>query len=60
MRLDAKQLESAKLNAESFVVVPQPEEATAVYAPAGGWDQAVAAATTKSKTFVKSERFLGR
>ena len=60
MRLDAKQLESAKLNAESFVAVPQPEEAIAVIAPAGGWDQAVAAATTKSKPFVRSERFLGR
>jgi localization factor PodJL len=57
MRLDAKQLESAKLNAESFVAVPQPEEATAVNAPVGGWDQVAAAATTKSKAFVRSERF---
>ena len=48
-RLDPKQLEGAKLNVESFVAEPQPDEATATKAPAGGWDQVVAAATTKSK-----------
>ena len=47
-RLDPKQLESAKLNVESFVPEPQPEEAITIKAPAGGWDQ-VAAATTKAK-----------
>jgi localization factor PodJL len=56
-RLDPKQLESAKLNAESFVVVPQPDEAAAIRAPAGGWDEVVAVATTKSKPLVAPERF---
>ncbi len=49
-RLDPKQLESAKLNAESFVAEPQPDEATSIRSPAGGWDQVVAAATTKPRT----------
>ncbi|HWN52478.1 MAG TPA: hypothetical protein VNO18_22105 [Xanthobacteraceae bacterium] len=48
-RLDPKQLESAKLNVESFITEPQPDEATTTKAPAGGWDQEVATATTKSK-----------
>lgn len=48
-RLDAKQLESARLNAESFMAEPQPDEANATRAPAGGWDPVVTAATTKSK-----------
>jgi localization factor PodJL len=48
-RLDPKQLESAKLNVESFVTEPQPDEATATKEPAGGWDQVVATTTTKSK-----------
>jgi localization factor PodJL len=61
MRLDPKQLESAKLNVESFMAVPQPVEATAVKVPAaGGWDQVVATATTKSKAFVRPERFSGK
>jgi localization factor PodJL len=59
-RLDPKQLESAKLNAESFVAVPQPDEATAIKAPPGGWDQAVAAATAKSKPLVRPERSPGK
>jgi localization factor PodJL len=58
-RLDPKQLESAKLNAESFVAVPQPAEATVIKAPPGGWDQ-VAAATTKSKALVTPARFPGK
>jgi len=58
-RLDAKQLESAKLNAESFVTDPQPDEATAIKVPPGGWDQ-VAAATTKSKALVAPERVPGK
>ncbi|HLK84559.1 MAG TPA: hypothetical protein VKT99_24125 [Xanthobacteraceae bacterium] len=60
IRLDPQELESARLNAESFVAVPQPDEATAVKAPAGGWDQVAAAATTKSKASVRPERFSGR
>ncbi len=60
MRLDPKQLESAKLNAESFVAVPQPDEATAINAPPGGWDQAVAAATAKSRAIARPERFPGK
>ncbi len=60
VRLDPKQLESAKLNAASFVAVPQPDEATAIKAPAGGWDEVVAAATTKSKPLVTPERFPGK
>src|SRR5260370_10500366 len=50
VRLDPKQLESAKLNAESFVAVPQTGEATAVKAPARGWDEVVGAGTTKTQT----------
>jgi localization factor PodJL len=48
--LDPKQLETARAAAEAFVVTPQPEEATAVKAPPGGWDQTTTAATTKSRT----------
>ena len=48
-RLDPKQLENAKLNVESFITEPQPDEATATKAPPGGWDQVVATAATKSK-----------
>lgn len=58
--LDAKQLESAKANVEAFAVVPQPDEATVVKAPAGGWDQVAAAATTKSRALVRPERSPGR
>jgi localization factor PodJL len=56
-RLDPKQLERATLNAESFVAVPQPDEATIVKAPAGGWDEVGVAATTKPKALVRPERF---
>jgi localization factor PodJL len=59
VRLDPKQLESAKLNLESFIAVPQPDEATAINVPAGGWDQAVTTATTKSKAPATPERFTG-
>lgn len=58
--LDAKQLESAKASVEAFVAAPQPDEATLIKAPAGGWDQMAAAATTKSRTPVRPERFPGR
>jgi localization factor PodJL len=54
--LDAGQLESAKASAEAFVAVPQPDEATTVRAPAGGWDQMAAAATTKSRMPARPER----
>jgi localization factor PodJL len=60
VRLDPKQLESAKLNAEAFVAVPQPDEATAVKAPAGGWDEVIATATTKSKALAAPARFPGK
>jgi localization factor PodJL len=60
LRLDPKQLESAKLNAESFVAMPQPDEATTIKAPAGGWDEVVTAATTKSKAPVTPARFPGK
>ncbi len=55
--LDPKQLESARLNVEAFVVATQPEEAVAVKAPAGGWDQLAAAAATKSRAPAPAERF---
>jgi localization factor PodJL len=58
--LDAKQLESAKANVEAFAAVPQPDEATDVKAPPGGWEQVAAAATTKSRALVRPERFPGR
>ncbi len=58
--LDAKRLENAKASVEAFVAAPQPDEATVVKAPAGGWNQMAAAATTKSRTLVRPERFPGR
>lgn len=54
--LDAGQLETARASAEAFVATPQPDEATAVKAPAGGWDQVAAAATTKTRTPARPER----
>jgi localization factor PodJL len=57
--LDPKQQESAKASADAFVAMPQPDEATTVKAPAGGWDQ-VAAATTKSRTPGRPERSPGK
>jgi localization factor PodJL len=59
-RLDAKQLESARLNAESFVAVPQPDEATAIRSPAGGWDQVAAAAAARPRAIARPERFPGK
>jgi localization factor PodJL len=58
--LDPAQLEGAKESAEAFVAVPQPDEASSIPAPPGGWDQVAAAATTKSRTFARPERFPGR
>jgi localization factor PodJL len=38
-RLDPQTLMAAKLAVQTFVVEPQPEEATNVRAPEGGWDR---------------------
>ena len=43
-RLDPQSLVAAKLAAQTFTVEPQPEEATTVKVPAGGWDQPASAA----------------
>jgi localization factor PodJL len=56
--LDPKQLETAKAAADAFVAMPQPDEATVVKMPAGGWDQA--AATTKSRPTGRPERSTGK
>jgi len=45
--LDEQQLSAARQSVESFVPDVQPEEATSVNAPPGGWDQAVTAAARK-------------
>jgi localization factor PodJL len=58
--LDPKHLESARQAVEAFVATPQPDEATAVKAPPGGWDHTATAATTKSRPVAKPERFPGR
>jgi localization factor PodJL len=58
--LDSKRLESARQAAEAFVATPQPDEAIAIKAPAGGWDRVAAAATTKSRLLIRPERFPGR
>jgi localization factor PodJL len=42
-RLDASELAAARRAVNSFTAVPQPEKATAVPAPPGGWDKANAA-----------------
>ena len=39
-RLDAQALMAARLAAQTWAADPQPEEATTVKAPAGGWEQA--------------------
>jgi localization factor PodJL len=44
-RLDLQSLVAARLAAQTFTVESQPEEATTVKAPGGGWDQPAAAAT---------------
>jgi localization factor PodJL len=44
-RLDSQSLVAARLAAQMFTVESQPEEATTVKAPGGGWDQPAAAAT---------------
>jgi localization factor PodJL len=57
--LDPKQLEAAKAAADAFVAMPQPDEATVIRTPPGGWDQA-AAATSKSKPPARAERSPGK
>jgi localization factor PodJL len=47
-RLDAQSLAAAKLAAQTFTAEPQPDEATSVGAPAGGWDSAPAKTAAKS------------
>ncbi|CAN5200479.1 tetratricopeptide repeat protein [soil metagenome] len=42
-RLDPQSLAAAKLATQTFTAEPQPDEATAIGAPAGGWDAATAA-----------------
>ncbi|MFZ5680117.1 MAG: hypothetical protein EKK35_01300 [Bradyrhizobiaceae bacterium] len=56
-RLDAQSLAAAKLATQTFVPEAQPDEATAVGAPAGGWDvaaPATPAAKPAAKTAAKS------
>ena len=50
-RLDPQSLAAAKLATQTFTAEPQPEEATSVGAPAGGWDVA-----TDAKPAAKSAR----
>ena len=45
-RLDTQSLAAAKLAIQTFTPEPQPDDATTVAAPAGGWDQAPVQATT--------------
>ncbi len=55
-RLDAQSLAAAKLAVQTFTPEGQPDEATAVGAPAGGWDVAAPAtpAAKSAKTAAKS------
>lgn len=56
-RLDAQSLAAAKLAVQTFAPEVQPDEATAVGAPAGGWDvaaPATPAAKPAAKTAAKS------
>jgi localization factor PodJL len=54
--LDPKQIEAAKAAADAFVAMPQPDEATVVRTPAGGWDQGAATAAPKSRPAARPER----
>jgi len=45
LRLDAKALATAQQNVKSWVAEPQPEAATTVPVPDGGWDRASTDAT---------------
>ena len=48
-RLDQQALVAARLAVQTFTVEPQPEDAIAVKAPAGGWEQAAPATPTTPK-----------
>ena len=48
-RLDQQTLMAAKLAAQTFVPEREPEEATNLKAPPGGWDQGAAHATAKPR-----------
>jgi localization factor PodJL len=45
-RLDAQSLAAAKLAIQTFTLEPQPDDATSVATPAGGWDSSPVQATT--------------
>jgi len=49
-RLDPAQFDSARKAVDAFVAEPQPDEAVATKAPAGGWDQVAAATPAKPKS----------
>jgi localization factor PodJL len=56
-RLDPQSLVAAKLAAHTFTIKPQPEEATTVKAPGGGWDRPAAqAAPTPAKPKAPARR----
>ena len=48
-RLDAQSLMAARLAAQTFTVAPQPDEASVVKTPEGGWDRANNAAPKPAK-----------
>jgi localization factor PodJL len=48
-RLDAQSLAAAKLAIQTFTAEPQPADATAVAAPAGGWDAVPPVHTTTKR-----------
>jgi localization factor PodJL len=55
-RLDQQALVAARLAVQTFTAAPQPEEATSVKTPAGGWDAAAPAAPAKPKSAFPSRR----
>ncbi|MEA2935920.1 MAG: localization factor PodJL, partial [Variibacter sp.] len=58
-RLDLPSLAAAKAAAEAFRPEPQPEEATTVAAPPGGWDAAIAP-SAKAKTATQPRRIIAQ
>jgi localization factor PodJL len=54
--LDAQTLAAARLAASGFVPKPQPEEATAVHAPATGWDDVVVTPKPRARSRRRGER----
>jgi localization factor PodJL len=55
-RLDPQALAAARLAASVFVPKPQPEEATTVQAPPGGWDDAGGSAKPKPRADRQGQR----